>query len=104
MPFSRTPGGKIYQLAFGGQFLKYGKGGQAYRCAAAAYRTGHALLHTLYGQSLRHNANFFIDYFVLDLIMQDGECVGVIAGRRHTPSLPLAQDRLGDGWLWASVL
>ncbi|EIW60778.1 succinate dehydrogenase [Trametes versicolor FP-101664 SS1] len=79
LPFSRTKEGKIYQRAFGGQSLKYGKGGQAYRCAAAADRTGHALLHTLYGQSLRHNTNFFIEYFALDLIMQDGECVGVIA-------------------------
>ncbi|KAL4253942.1 putative succinate dehydrogenase [ubiquinone] flavoprotein subunit, mitochondrial [Abortiporus biennis] len=79
VPFSRTKEGKIYQRAFGGQSLKYGKGGQAYRCAAAADRTGHALLHTLYGQSLRHNTQFFIEYFALDLIMQDGECVGVIA-------------------------
>lgn len=79
MPFSRTKEGKIYQRAFGGQSLKYGKGGQAYRCAAAADRTGHALLHTLYGQSLRHNTNFFIEFFALDLIMRDGECVGVIA-------------------------
>src|SRR5712672_2453065 len=79
VPFSRTKEGKIYQRAFGGQSLKYGKGGQAYRCAAAADRTAHALLHTLYGQSLRHNTNFFIEYFALDLIMQDGECVGVIA-------------------------
>lgn len=79
VPFSRTGDGKIYQRAFGGQSLKFGKGGQAYRCAAAADRTGHAILHTLYGQSLRHNTNFFIEYFALDLIMQDGECVGVIA-------------------------
>ncbi|KAF4576516.1 putative succinate dehydrogenase [ubiquinone] flavoprotein subunit, mitochondrial [Pleurotus pulmonarius] len=79
VPFSRTKEGKIYQRAFGGQSLKFGKGGQAYRCAAAADRTGHALLHTLYGQSLRHDTNFFIEYFALDLIMQDGECVGVIA-------------------------
>ncbi|WVR00293.1 succinate dehydrogenase [ubiquinone] flavoprotein subunit, mitochondrial [Kwoniella sp. CBS 9459] len=79
VPFSRTKEGKIYQRAFGGQSLKYGKGGQAYRCAAAADRTGHAILHTLYGQSLRHNTNFFIEYFALDLLMQDGECVGVIA-------------------------
>lgn len=79
VPFSRTKEGKIYQRAFGGQSLNFGKGGQAYRCAAAADRTGHALLHTLYGQSLRHNTNFFIEYFALDLIMQDGECVGVIA-------------------------
>ncbi|TDL27619.1 succinate dehydrogenase [Rickenella mellea] len=79
VPFSRTTDGKIYQRAFGGQSLKYGKGGQAHRCASAADRTGHAILHTLYGQSLKHNTNFFIEYFALDLIMQDGECVGVIA-------------------------
>lgn len=79
LPFSRTKEGKIYQRAFGGQSLNYGKGGQAYRCAAAADRTGHAMLHTLYGQSLRHNTNFFIEYFAIDLIMEDGECVGVIA-------------------------
>jgi succinate dehydrogenase (ubiquinone) flavoprotein subunit len=79
VPFSRTKDGKIYQRALGGQSLNYGKDGQAYRCAAAADRTGHALLHTLYGQSLRHNTKFFIEYFALDLIMQDGECVGVIA-------------------------
>ncbi|KAJ6472056.1 succinate dehydrogenase [Mycena sanguinolenta] len=79
VPFSRTQEGKIYQRALGGQSLHYGKGGQAFRCAAAADRTGHALLHTLYGQSLRHNTNFFIEYFALDLIMQDGECVGIIA-------------------------
>ncbi|KAG8861906.1 succinate dehydrogenase flavoprotein subunit [Tulasnella sp. 330] len=79
VPFSRTKEGKIYQRAFGGQSLKYGKGGQAYRCAAAADRTGHAILHTLYGQSLRHDTQFFIEYFALDLIMEGGECVGVIA-------------------------
>merc|ERR1711903_140140 len=54
LPFSRTDEGKIYQRAFGGQSLDYGKGGQAYRCACAADRTGHAMLHTLYGQALRH--------------------------------------------------
>lgn len=79
VPFSRTPEGKIYQRAFGGQSLKFGKGGQAYRCAAVADRTGHAILHTLYGQSLRHNTNYFIEYFALDLIMEGGECKGVIA-------------------------
>lgn len=79
LPFSRTKEGKIYQRAFGGQSLNFGKGGQAYRCAAAADRTGHAMLHTLYGQSLRHDTQFFIEYFALDLIMEDGECVGVIA-------------------------
>jgi len=79
MPFSRTEDGKIYQRAFGGQSLDYGKGGQAYRCAAAADRTGHAMLHTLYGRSLAFDTSYFIEYFALDLIMQDGECIGIIA-------------------------
>ncbi|KAJ3100951.1 succinate dehydrogenase flavoprotein subunit [Phlyctochytrium planicorne] len=79
VPFSRTEEGKIYQRAFGGQSLKFGKGGQAYRCAAVADRTGHSLLHTLYGQSLRYNTTYFIEYFALDLIMEDGVCRGVIA-------------------------
>ncbi|KAI9208519.1 FAD binding domain-containing protein [Polychytrium aggregatum] len=79
VPFSRTEEGKIYQRAFGGQSLKFGKGGQAYRCAAVADRTGHALLHTLYGQSLRYDTTFFIEYFALDLIMENGECRGVVA-------------------------
>ncbi|KAF8467752.1 succinate dehydrogenase flavoprotein subunit [Kalaharituber pfeilii] len=86
-PFSRTEDGKIYQRAFGGQSQKYGKGGQAYRCCAAADRTGHALLHTLYGQSLRHNTNYFIEYFALDLLMEDGECVGVIAYNQEDGTL-----------------
>ncbi len=72
VPFSRREDGKIYQRAFGGQSLKFGKGGQAIRCAAAADRTGHALLHTLYGQALKHNCIFFIEYFALDLIMENG--------------------------------
>eukprot|EP00606_Chrysophyceae_sp_TOSAG23-5_P001153 GSChrysophyteH2.ASY1.ANO1.1077.1 assembled CDS len=79
MPFSRTEDGKIYQRAFGGQSLDYGKGGQAYRCAAAADRTGHAMLHTLYGRSLAFDTSYFIEYFALDLLMQDGECIGIIA-------------------------
>ncbi|CUS12080.1 unnamed protein product [Tuber aestivum] len=86
-PFSRTEDGKIYQRAFGGQSQKYGKGGQAYRCCAAADRTGHALLHTLYGQSLRHNTNYFIEYFAMDLLMEDGECVGVIAYNQEDGTL-----------------
>jgi succinate dehydrogenase (ubiquinone) flavoprotein subunit len=77
LPFSRTEDGKIYQRAFGGQSLKYGKGGQAYRCACAADRTGHAMLHTLYGRSLAFDTTYFIEYFALDLIMQDGRCLGV---------------------------
>ncbi|BES87482.1 succinate dehydrogenase [Nesidiocoris tenuis] len=79
MPFSRTPDGKIYQRAFGGQSLKYGKGGQAHRCCAVADRTGHSLLHTLYGQSLSYNCNYFIEYFAMDLLMEGDTCVGVIA-------------------------
>ncbi|KAL6868396.1 putative succinate dehydrogenase flavoprotein [Trichoderma novae-zelandiae] len=86
-PFSRTEDGKIYQRAFGGQSQKFGKGGQAYRCCAAADRTGHALLHTLYGQSLRYNANYFIEYFAIDLIMQDGECRGVLAYNQEDGTL-----------------
>jgi len=80
LPFSRTEDGKIYQRAFGGQSLEYGKGGQAYRCACAADRTGHAMLHTLYGRSLAFDTTYFIEYFALDLIMSDeGECVGIMA-------------------------
>lgn len=79
VPFSRTKEGKIYQRAFGGQSLNFGKGGQATRCAAAADRTGHAILHTLYGQAVRRNCVFFIEYFALDLIMEDGVCRGVTA-------------------------
>ncbi|KAB5536426.1 succinate flavo protein subunit [Coniochaeta sp. 2T2.1] len=86
-PFSRTEDGKIYQRAFGGQSQKFGKGGQAYRCCAAADRTGHALLHTLYGQSLAHNTNYFIEYFALELIMQDGECRGVVAYNQEDGTL-----------------
>ncbi|CAJ0953795.1 unnamed protein product [Ranitomeya imitator] len=103
MPFSRTEQGKIYQRAFGGQSLKYGKGGQAHRCCCVADRTGHSLLHTLYGrnlyfcfhhlkkkrkqtnlmflilQSLRYDTSYFVEYFALDLLMENGECRGVIA-------------------------
>jgi succinate dehydrogenase (ubiquinone) flavoprotein subunit len=80
LPFSRTKEGKIYQRAFGGQSLDYGKGGQAYRTACAADRTGHAMLHTLYGSSLKYNANFFIEYFALDLLMNkdNTSCVGAL--------------------------
>ena len=80
LPFSRTGEGKIYQRAFGGQSLDYGKGGQAYRTACAADRTGHAMLHTLYGNSLRFDATFFIEYFALELIMNDSNdtCVGAV--------------------------
>ncbi len=79
VPFSRNKEGKIYQRPFGGMTTKYGEGGAAQRTCAAADRTGHAILHTLYQQSLRHDAEFFIEYFALDLIMEDGACRGVMA-------------------------
>jgi succinate dehydrogenase / fumarate reductase flavoprotein subunit len=78
VPFSRTEDGRIYQRPFGGMTTHYGQG-TAQRTCAAADRTGHAMLHTLYQQSLKHAANFFIEYFALDLIMEDGQCRGVIA-------------------------
>jgi len=80
VPFSRTEDGRIYQRPFGGMTTEFGEGPPAQRTCAAADRTGHAMLHTLYGQSLRHSAEFFIEYFALDLIMdEDGACRGVIA-------------------------
>ncbi|KAN0030630.1 hypothetical protein ACTA71_009270 [Dictyostelium dimigraforme] len=79
VPFSRMDDGRIYQRAFGGQSKNFGKGGQATRCCAAADRTGHALLHTLYGQAVKHNTKFYIEYFVTDLIMENGDCRGVVA-------------------------
>jgi succinate dehydrogenase / fumarate reductase flavoprotein subunit len=78
LPFSRTEEGKIYQRPFGGMTTHYGKG-TAQRTCAAADRTGHAMLHTLYGAALKHAAEFFIEYFVLDLIMDEDRCRGVIA-------------------------
>ncbi|MCV3239096.1 succinate dehydrogenase flavoprotein subunit [Mesorhizobium sp. ZC-5] len=79
VPFSRTEEGKIYQRPFGGHMMNYGDGPPVQRTCAAADRTGHAILHTLYGQSLKHNAQFFVEYFALDLIMTDGVCTGVVA-------------------------
>ncbi len=80
VPFSRTESGRIYQRPFGGMTTRYGEGPPAQRTAAAADRTGHAILHTLYQQSLRHDAEFFIEYFGLDLIMDDdGACRGILA-------------------------
>ena len=80
VPFSRTQDGKIYQRPFGGHMTEFGDGPPVQRTCAAADRTGHAILHTLYGQSLRNNAQFYIEYFALDLIMgEDGSCQGVIA-------------------------
>ncbi len=80
VPFSRTPEGKIYQRAFGGMTKNYGEA-PIQRTCAAADRTGHAMLHAMYGQSLRHTTEFFIEYFALDLIMENGECKGVTAWR-----------------------
>ncbi|HEX9708042.1 MAG TPA: succinate dehydrogenase flavoprotein subunit [Steroidobacteraceae bacterium] len=78
LPFSRTDDGRIYQRPFGGMTTHYGRG-IAQRTCAAADRTGHAMLHTLYQQSLRHQARFFIEYFAIDLIMEEGACRGVLA-------------------------
>ncbi len=80
VPFSRTEDGRIYQRPFGGHTTEFGEGPPVQRTCAAADRTGHAILHTLYGQSLRYSAEFFIEYFALDLIMdEDGACRGIIA-------------------------
>jgi succinate dehydrogenase / fumarate reductase flavoprotein subunit len=87
VPFSRTEDGKIYQRPFGGMTTRFGEG-TAERTCAAADRTGHAMLHTLYQQSLKHDAEFYIEYFAVDLIMEDGACRGIVAidlatGRLH---------------------
>ena len=80
VPFSRTEEGKIYQRPFGGMTTEYGEGPPAQRTCAAADRTGHAILHTLYGKSISNSADFFIEYFAIDLIMSEsGKCVGVVA-------------------------
>ena len=78
VPFSRTEDGRIYQRAFGGMTTHFGEG-QAMRTCAAADRTGHAILHTLYQQALKHRAEFYIEYFALDLLIHEGECRGVLA-------------------------
>ena len=78
VPFSRTEDGRIYQRPFGGMTTRFGEG-TAQRTCAAADRTGHAMLHTLYQQSLKHDAEFFIEFFAIDLIMEDGACRGVVA-------------------------
>ncbi len=86
VPFSRTDDGKIYQRAFGGMTRNFGEG-PVQRTCAAADRTGHAILHTLYGQSVRREVKFFVEYFALDLIMQDGACTGVTAWQLDTGQL-----------------
>ena len=80
VPFSRTEAGTIYQRRFGGHTTEYAKGDMAYRACAAADRTGHAILHTLYQQCLKHQARFFVEYFAIDLLMdEDGACRGLLA-------------------------
>ena len=87
VPFSRNKEGKIYQRPFGGMTTNFGKGKAAQRTCAAADRTGHAILHTLYQQVLKHQAQFFIEYFAIDLIMENGECKGVVAWNLDDGSL-----------------
>jgi len=87
VPFSRTEEGKIYQRPFGGMTTKFGEGPAAQRTCAAADRTGHAILHTLYGQSLRYDTEFFIEFFAIDLIMEDGACRGCVALEMETGEL-----------------
>lgn len=90
VPFSRTENGRIYQRPFGGHTTEFGEGPPVQRTCAAADRTGHAILHTLYGQSLRHNTEFFVEYFALDLIMsEDNQCQGVLAWKLDDGSLHL---------------
>lgn len=93
VPFSRTPEGKIYQRAFGGMSTNYGKD-LAQRTCAAADVTGHAILHTLYQQSLKHNAEFYVEYIALDLIMDKGECRGVLAWCLDDGSLHLFKSHM----------
>ncbi|MFT3905747.1 MAG: succinate dehydrogenase flavoprotein subunit [Steroidobacteraceae bacterium] len=105
VPFSRTDAGRIYQRPFGGMTTHYGKG-IAQRTCAAADRTGHAMLHTLYQQSIRNEAEFYIEYFAIDLIMEDGACRGVVAldlatGALHrfrAQSVILATGGYGRAW------
>ena len=95
VPFSRTEEGKIYQRPFGGHMTEFGDGPPVQRTCAAADRTGHAILHTLYGQSLRHNAQFFIEYFALDLLMgEDGSCQGIIAWKLDDGTLHRFRSKL----------
>ncbi len=87
VPFSRTEDGRIYQRPFGGHTTEYGEGPPVQRTCAAADRTGHAILHTLYGQSLKNNAEFYIEYFALDLVITDGRCTGVVAWKLDDGSI-----------------
>ena len=104
MPFSRNEEGKIYQRPFGGHTTEMGEGPPVQRTCAAADRTGHAMLHTLYGQCVKNDTEFFIEYFALDLIMDDeGACRGVTAWKLDDgtrPPLPGSESGSGDGRLW----
>ncbi len=93
VPFSRTEDGRIYQRPFGGMTTHYGEG-IAQRTCAAADRTGHAILHTLYQQSLKHKAEFYVEYFALDLVMDAGRCVGVVAWDLATGELHLFRAKM----------
>jgi succinate dehydrogenase / fumarate reductase, flavoprotein subunit len=93
MPFSRTEDGRIYQRPFGGHTVNWGKG-LAMRACAAADRTGHAMIHTLYQQCLKHHAEFFVEYFALDLVIEDGACRGVLAWCLDDGSLHLFRAQL----------
>ncbi|MBT6035788.1 MAG: succinate dehydrogenase flavoprotein subunit [Kordiimonadaceae bacterium] len=87
VPFSRTEEGRIYQRPFGGMTTEFGEGAPAQRTCAAADRTGHAMLHSLYQQSLKYDTDFYVEYFAIDLIMENGECKGVIALDMNTGKL-----------------
>ena len=109
VPFSRNEKGQIYQRPFGGMTKNFGEGGPAQRTCAAADRTGHAMLHTLYQQALRHNAQFFIEYFATDLLMtDDGRCVGALALDLQTGELHIFNAQItvlatgGYGRAWFS--
>ena len=93
VPFSRTEEGKIYQRPFGGMTTEYGKG-IAQRTCAAADRTGHAILHTLYTQALKNDVDFFIEYFVIDLVFEENKCVGVLAWCLDDGSIHLFQSHI----------
>ena len=106
VPFTRTEDGKIYQRAFGGMTRNFGEA-PIQRTCAAADRTGHAMLHTMYGQSLNHDVEFFIEYFALDLIMDEGACRGrhrLEARRRHAAPVPRPDHRAGHRRLRPGLL
>jgi succinate dehydrogenase / fumarate reductase flavoprotein subunit len=95
VPFSRTEDGKIYQRPFGGHTTEFGEGPPVQRTCAAADRTGHAMLHTLYGQSLKNDAEFFIEYFAIDIMMSDdGVCTGVLCWKLEDGTLHLFKSKM----------